>query len=265
MNQKTNILLFDIDGTLLGDRTCIPKSCVSAIHQARREGCLAFINTGRARGLVPDSIVNIGFDGLFCGCGSYTEIAGKILENALLTEEQLERIRRTVAPMKAFVAYEGPEHVYYRIGDNPELQKRVEEDWSRDEALMNSKPDEPGLLRVNKFSIYTQHPEEIRRLEEEVADFAYGIQHSSDFVEFVLKGHSKAKPLQELRDRYPQATLYAFGDGKNDIPMIDLADVGICMGDGNHALKERADYVTTALREEGIKNALLHFHLLSED
>ena len=54
----------------------------------------------------------------------------------------------------------------------------------------------------------------------------------------------------------------AFGDGKNDVSMIQYAGIGVAMGNGVDNLKREADYVTTEVGNDGIKNALEHFGII---
>ena len=48
----------------------------------------------------------------------------------------------------------------------------------------------------------------------------------------------------------------AFGDGGNDIPIIRQAGIGVAMGNARDEVKEAADYVTTSVNEDGVRNAL---------
>jgi len=48
----------------------------------------------------------------------------------------------------------------------------------------------------------------------------------------------------------------SFGDGGNDIEMIEYAGVGVAMGNASNEVKAYADYVTTNVDNEGICNAL---------
>ena len=64
-------LFFDIDGTLVDEHTHhIPQDAVEALHQARRNGHLLFINTGRPYSHIIDEVKQVGFDDYCCGCGS---------------------------------------------------------------------------------------------------------------------------------------------------------------------------------------------------
>ena len=53
----------------------------------------------------------------------------------------------------------------------------------------------------------------------------------------------------------------AFGDGGNDLSIIEKAGLSVAMGNANQALKEVADYVTSSVDEDGVYNAMKRFVL----
>ncbi|MCF0108756.1 MAG: HAD-IIB family hydrolase, partial [Erysipelotrichaceae bacterium] len=55
---------------------------------------------------------------------------------------------------------------------------------------------------------------------------------------------------------------YAFGDGYNDQAMFREAGHGIAMGNGVDVLKEKAEYITDTIHNEGIRKALEHYKLV---
>lgn len=54
----------------------------------------------------------------------------------------------------------------------------------------------------------------------------------------------------------------AFGDGGNDISMLEYVGIGVAMGNANPPVKERADFVTKDIDDDGIEYALRHFGLI---
>ena len=54
----------------------------------------------------------------------------------------------------------------------------------------------------------------------------------------------------------------AFGDAKVDIPMLDVAGVGVAMGNGGPEIQAMADFITKDVNEDGIWHAFEHFDLL---
>lgn len=87
MNRK--ILFFDIDGTLVTAPPCtIPESTAQAITQARKNGHLCFINTGRTRVIIPKDLLTLGFDGYVCGCGTQIYMNGQLLFSKSIPHDQ---------------------------------------------------------------------------------------------------------------------------------------------------------------------------------
>lgn len=56
--------------------------------------------------------------------------------------------------------------------------------------------------------------------------------------------------------------IMAFGDGENDVEMLEFAGIGVAMGNATEAAKAAADYVTATVEEDGIEKALQHFKLI---
>ena len=54
----------------------------------------------------------------------------------------------------------------------------------------------------------------------------------------------------------------AFGDGGNDVAMLEYAGIGVAMGNACDDAKAAADYVTTDIDKDGIAKALRHFGLV---
>jgi len=79
-----------------------------------------------------------------------------------------------------------------------------------------------------------------------------------------LLGVSKSNAIRHVRalPQYRELRAYAIGDSQNDIDMLQLADVGIAMGNAPAEVLQIADYVTDTLENHGLFNALAHFDLI---
>lgn len=54
----------------------------------------------------------------------------------------------------------------------------------------------------------------------------------------------------------------AFGDGENDLEMLEYVGLGIAMGNGTERLKGKADFVTKKASEDGIMYALEKMNII---
>ena len=88
------IVFFDIDNTLWDYRLAIPESTRRAISALRRNGHLAFINSGRSRGYIRDeNLFSLGFDGVVSSCGEMIECTPECLavESRMKNEKSAEQ------------------------------------------------------------------------------------------------------------------------------------------------------------------------------
>ena len=83
-------------------------------------------------------------------------------------------------------------------------------------------------------------------------------------IEYCKRGNTKARGMEMLLQTLgtPKEETFAIGDSENDLTMFAVAGTTICMGDGMEKLKAAATYVTDAVLEDGIFNALRHFGLI---
>ena len=88
------LFFFDIDGTLLiKPFDPMPVSTIRAIEQARENGHICMINTGRSLKLVGDDITGqTEFDGLLLGCGTMITYHGEVLFHKVFAAEEAKQI-----------------------------------------------------------------------------------------------------------------------------------------------------------------------------
>jgi hypothetical protein len=118
-------------------------------------------------------------------------------------------------------------------------------------------------ITINKFSIPLQGVS-LKALVEEMGEEFEGIYHVEEVAEIGLKGYSKATGIQKVCEilNIPLENTYAFGDSANDLEMLSFVAHGIAMGNGTPEAKERAEYVTAHLKEDGIQKGLKHYGLI---
>lgn len=93
MNEtKRKIVFIDIDGTLVDDDGSIPLSAQKACKQARENGHLLYLCTGRSKAEIYDSIWDVGFDGLIGAGGGYVEFGKDVLYHKRVTAEDVRHM-----------------------------------------------------------------------------------------------------------------------------------------------------------------------------
>lgn len=258
-------VFFDIDGTLWDFHNVIPDSTVRAIRLLRENGHYAFICSGRARAYIQEpALLALGFDGIVAACGTYIEKDGELIYEHRIDEKLAVHTVETVRSYGFRPVLEGPEHLYLDLDEfehEPYGQKLLSELGDRLAYIS----DHYGKWRINKLSCATDHADREGCFAALQEHYTYLI-HNSAVAEFVPKGHTKATGMQRMCEALgiDRADTFAVGDSVNDLDMLAYAGHGIAMGDGTPEAKAAADYVTTALMDDGIYRALAHYGLIAE-
>ena len=109
------ILFFDIDGTVLSEKTnSVPPSALDAIKKARENGHIAIINTGRPFSTVDQMIKDIGFDGFVCGCGTNIYFNNKEIYHQTLDLNTRQKIMQLAYLHKVDCLLEGKHGTYFK-------------------------------------------------------------------------------------------------------------------------------------------------------
>lgn len=98
------------------------------------------------------------------------------------------------------------------------------------------------LLKFEKF-LHQSHPNQFD---------TYFV--AKNWLEVTKKGTSKGNALFklcEIEELSIDETL-AFGDGGNDISLLEAAGIGVAMGNGMSQLKEKADFICDTNKNEGL-------------
>ncbi|MNP53580.1 putative phosphatase [compost metagenome] len=75
---------------------------------------------------------------------------------------------------------------------------------------------------------------------------------------------SKSTAIKKVLDylEIDKSEAIAFGDGGNDLDMLEYVGLGIAMGNGENLLKQKANFITRRASEGGISYALKIFGVI---
>ena len=110
--MDNKILFFDIDGTLLGRNEYLPASAAEAIRRTRAKGNLCFICSGRSKSMLPEKLLEVGFDGIICGGGTYISFRDEILVDHRLSAGELSRLLDWFEGSDLGLFFEGDEYIH---------------------------------------------------------------------------------------------------------------------------------------------------------
>ena len=271
------IIFFDLDGTLWDRYEQIPPGAVQAVRDARKNGHLVFINTGRTRGYIRNpALFAMGVDGMVSGCGTLLEWRGELpaLDPAMENNRVFYRydlhpdrvaaairvlrahrfrillagVRFMYADMEEFAGDAYMRKVRERMGDALLPIAELEGQWQTSkmscDAALSSDPEAAVSALGEEWSV---------------------LWHNRSVCELVPRGHSKAEGLRRIAEIFhvPVRDTVAFGDGGNDVDMLIAAGTGVAMTDGSPAALAACDRTAPPLAENGIRTAMRELGLIS--
>jgi len=258
-----NIVFFDIDGTIYQYNYGIPEDTKSAIRSLREKGNLAFICTGRTKSMIFPEILDIGFDGIVAGAGTYLEIGDEVIYNMELAPGDAKDIIDNMKKNKIMAIAEGKNNIYFDLSIMPEKYKKVYNLYK--EKVGNNVVDSvDGYVKVSKISGIALSGNGPEVMEEIYRGKYKVVYHMDDFIEMIPMNVSKAYGIEKTIDilGIDIENTYAFGDGMNDYEMLKYVKNGIAMGNAHKEFKTLIGRVTGDFDKGGISDALKGFGLI---
>lgn len=278
----SKIIFLDVDGTLVDYDNHIPDSARHAIQEARRNGHLVYVCTGRSKAEMPDDIWNIGFDGMIGGNGSYIEHRGQILLHQLIPYETAKRVVDWLQARKLEFYLESNNGLFasrnFREAARPTLRAYALGKGASEDQVLHMEAEEAlhGLIYdgdlyrddLNKISFilhsYQDHLDSKEAFPELKAGTWGGRGEEALFGDLGVKDINKAYAVDLILDHLDadRANTIAVGDAKVDIPMLQACQIGVAMGNGGPEILAVADLITDDVGQDGLFKAFETLDLL---
>ena len=252
---------FDIDGTLLPFQAKrLPDSTLRALDALHKNGIKTFIATGRPPIHLPylHALDGIPFDGYVTMNGQYCYMAdGELLYSQFIDKTALRTLLPYIEAEKISVGFVGKDFCLFNIIN----------DLSRDFALELQQGAGDVAARIELDDIYQlsaflppeNEAEFLRRCPGCIA-----VRWSPDFCDILPTDGGKPNGLRHTLAHLglTREQSIAFGDGGNDVTMLQYAGIGVAMGNACDEAKAAADYVTADILDDGVEKALQHFGVI---
>ncbi len=259
------IAFFDIDGTIMTEDYRVPQSAVDAIHTAQKNGVLCVICSGRPYAHIDPKVRAIGFDGYICSCGMHVVFQDKTLLHATTSQAVTKQAIALARLSECDVIYESEEGMFFdKNRPMNAYMKKSYEHFGSVGLNVDGDIDAPDYA-FDKIFVWTNndnpHMEEFLVFLRQHFDL---IAHNERTFECVSPGCSKETGIRTFLDyvHADKEETYAFGDGLNDLAMMDYVTHTAAMGNAVPELKNHVDYVTADINENGLALAMHHFDLI---
>lgn len=257
------ILFFDIDGTLIDEeKDIVPESAKWALRRAKENGHYLFLCSGRCKAIIPQEVVDLGFDGMVGGCGTYIEYKGEELFHRELPAELQQSIIEDLQRYHIDGVLEGKDCSAFRRDYWMPVVRSIFTENGSFTAKTQCFWDE--TFSFDKMALWYDESSDMAGFRDKYASQFDFIERDPTFYEVVPKGVSKASGMRFVCERLgiDQQYTVAFGDSANDVSMLQCANRSVAMGSGNPVLFDIVDYVTSPVMEDGIARALEHLKLI---
>ncbi|MGI6094873.1 MAG: Cof-type HAD-IIB family hydrolase [Lachnospiraceae bacterium] len=267
--MKTNpvkMIFFDIDGTLITNKTQIlPDSVRQALAEARQNGHLTFINTGRTYFNIEQELRDLGFDGYLCGCGTYLYYHNTLLFSHTIPHETCVELLKLLRECGVSAFFEENGHIYKdpRLPSLPRLEKKMM-DFLIKRGIPCHVFEDDSTATFDKFIVYFLPGCDKERFLRAIHDKLTYIDRGQNMGEIIQKNYSKATAIQYMMDylHIPLENCYAIGDSTNDLSMLKFVSHAIAMGNSMPEILPYCSYQTSDVLEDGIYQALKHYHII---
>ena len=261
--KKIKIIFFDIDDTLRNSKTgFVPSTIPTIFKQLREKGILTGIATGRGifgvvpelKALKPDFFVTLN--------GAYIkDKKGNVIYSNKIAEDKVEE----------YIAWTKEVGIDYGlVGSHAAKLSRRTEMISQaiDPIYPDLEVDPDFYQKEDIYQMWTfEEQGDDLVLPDTLASTLRMVrwhEHSSDVVP--ISG-SKAAGVAKVVDQLglKPENVMVFGDGLNDLELFDYAGISVAMGVSHDKIKEKADYITKTLEEDGIFDALEGFGMVEKE
>lgn len=257
-------VFFDIDGTLISFKTHkMPESTKKALNDLRKKGIKLFIATGRSPFAIPGikHLLDFEFDGYVMLNGQYCIVDNKIIRDNPLPKKSFDSILPYMERNKIACEFLELDYTYSNLVNDRVLELR--------KFLGNTVAAFPieNTSRAEKETTY-QLCAYIKDYEEkeffENMPGCRGVRWNPLFVDVIPENGGKGMGIKVMLDYlgFSKDEAMAFGDGGNDIEMLEFVKYGVAMGNSGDNVKKSAAYVTSDVDDDGIYSALVHYGVL---
>jgi Cof subfamily protein (haloacid dehalogenase superfamily) len=257
--MEYKIVFFDIDGTITNHEDgSISSKTKEAIKALKHKGLKIVAATGRPLSMC-NEVRELGIDIFITANGAYVKHDSRVIHKVPMDKSIVQEVVEYANEKNHGLSFYSEDFCMNGVKDDNILRAL------KDTLSLNDYPAINELIFNHEVYLMCLFAD-----DEMVEKFIHKFPHLSfkrwhPFVlnvlqEDISKSLAIIKTLEYFNINKSEAI--AFGDGENDIDMLELVGLGIAMGNGTDSLKKVADFVTRNSSEDGIAYALKKFGVI---
>ncbi|MGE8034961.1 HAD family hydrolase [Lysinibacillus sp. KCTC 33748] len=247
------IVFFDVDGTLVNyEDGRMQERTRTAIQQLKDKGIHIVAATGRPLSMCQD-LRNVGIETFITANGAYVKHQDQVIHKIPIAKEVVQVVKAFADENKQSLSFFTETLSMNNVQEEETLKAMKETLSLREFPVIN---EDIGTKEVYLMCLYGD--EDVEKKYTSTFPHLLFKRWHPNITNVLQHDVSKSIAVQavlEYFDLSPDEAL-AFGDGDNDIDMLEQVGFGIAMGNGSEALKNIANFVTKKSTEDGIDYAL---------
>jgi len=266
------LLVIDIDGTLVGRDGSVSPEGREALARARDLGIRISLSTGRAVQACTGIICELGLDGYHIFCDGAL-VSGPTRDKEVYIQPLSQAVVRQAVEFSWLndisIDFYSPTHYFV---ERETWSAIVHRDFFGIQPTLIDFTNLWELENIIKGGLVATSSQEAAKVRDFHLEFRNSLHFSwvrtptypgVDFVNVVAPGVSKGKALETLTSHLgmPLSEVIAIGDGTNDISLLSQAGLSIAMGNAPAEVKAVADYITLDVEHGGLAAAIKKFLL----
>lgn len=253
------IVFFDIDGTLVNADKNMAQSTFNAIKHLQSNEVEVVLATGRPSFMFEDIRKQLEIDSYISFSGQYVVLNGEVVHSNPINADEVRRLHSESKARELPMIFMSGDKMKATVENHPFIYEGLEP-----LKFAYPKVDEMFAFDETIFQalLFCETGDEIElACPDGLSKFLRWHKYSLD----VLPGNGhKAVGIEKLLDAsgvYMENT-FAFGDGPNDLEMIEAVSFGVAMGNAVPEVKAVADYVTEHVDNDGVVKGLEYLGLI---
>lgn len=253
------IVFFDVDGTITHQENgSISTNTKEAIKALINKGIKVVAATGRPLSMC-EEIRELGIDTFITANGAYVKHNKQVIHKVPMDKKVIREVVEFSYTENQGLSFFTEDFSMNGVEDT-EIVKALKETLS-----LNNYPAINQLIYKQEVYLMCLYATD-ETVEKYIRKFPYlTFKRWHPFVVNVLQEEvSKSLAIIKVLQYFDidKSEAIAFGDGENDIDMLELVGFGVAMGNGNEKIKTTADFVTKKSSEDGIEFALKKYGVI---
>ncbi|MBR1434630.1 MAG: HAD hydrolase family protein [Bacteroidales bacterium] len=247
--MRKRYLFFDIDGTLISagyGNPHVPQSTRTALRKLKEAGHFLALSTGRSEAMARPYLSELGIENMVSDGGYGLIFGGRLLEIRPLPKEKMVSLVRE-CQRKGIPWGLQPDNSVVRLCPDGSFYDATHDIYMETKVVPGLDPEQFDIIYKAYVACLPGEEKNIEAMEG--LPFCRS-KNEYIFVEPTAKAEGIMKMMDMLGAPYEDAVV--FGDSLNDMSMFTGPWIKVAMGNAVRELKDKADFITRDVDDDGI-------------